>query len=107
MSENIPEKLSAEEIVEVREEVGLSQEKLAQVLNVTQTTLSRWETGKSEPHPGSQEKLVAINKLVEEQKQNEEITMDEILEAVLIGIGSGVLGNAIINALQGDDDEED
>ena len=106
MSEGTPEKLSPEEIVEVREEVGLSQEKLAQVLSVTQTTLSRWETGKSEPHPGSQEKLVAIRKLVEEQKKNEEITMDKILEAVLVGIGSGVLGQAIIDALQGDNDEE-
>jgi len=44
-------------IKEFRQQFGLTQEKLAQKLGVSFTTINRWERGKSEPSPLALEKL--------------------------------------------------
>ena len=40
-------------IKEIRKKFGMSQRQLGQLLGVSQTTISAWETGRSEPDIGS------------------------------------------------------
>ena len=37
-------------VKQARQDMGLSQEELAQALNVSYVTINRWENGKSEPN---------------------------------------------------------
>lgn len=76
----------------LRKQSGLSQEELANRLNVTRQTISKWEVGDSTP---DMEKLIAISDLFnvsldelvkgEEPQQNEvkKSTLDNIKESVL------------------------
>jgi transcriptional regulator with XRE-family HTH domain len=43
----------------IRESAGVSQAELAAVLDVRQTTLSRWETGSRRPRHGLLERYIA------------------------------------------------
>ncbi|PKN00323.1 MAG: XRE family transcriptional regulator [Elusimicrobia bacterium HGW-Elusimicrobia-2] len=47
-------------IGQLREESGLTQENLAQKLNVSFSTVNRWETGKSEPHGKAKTKILEL-----------------------------------------------
>lgn len=49
-----------EKLISLRKKQGLSQEELAEKLNVTRQTISKWELGQSKP---DMEKLVEISKL--------------------------------------------
>ena len=42
---------------QVREKSGLSQEKLASILNVSQKTVSSWEIGRTSPRPWQMEHI--------------------------------------------------
>ena len=58
-----------EKILQLRKKMGLSQEELAEKLNVTRQTISKWETNQSSP---DFEKIVPLCDLFE-------ITTDELL----------------------------
>ena len=56
-------------LYELRKQKGLSQEELANRLNVSRQTVSKWEVGESSP---DMEKLVAISELFD-------ISLDELV----------------------------
>ena len=56
-------------IFDLRKEKGLSQEKLAEQINVTRQTISNWELGETFPNP---EQLVLLSKALEK-------SVDELL----------------------------
>jgi DNA-binding transcriptional regulator YiaG len=49
--------MQAEEIKKIRESLGLTQEKFARLLNVTTTSINRWENGVAKPSPLAVEKI--------------------------------------------------
>jgi len=51
---------TAEEILELRESLGLSQAKMAEELGVRQQTISEWETGRYEPRGASARMLSVL-----------------------------------------------
>lgn len=59
----------ANRLYELRKQKGLSQEELANQLNVTRQTVSKWEVGDSAP---DMEKLIALSELFE-------ISLDELV----------------------------
>jgi putative transcriptional regulator len=56
------EKLSAEEIAEVRKKEGVSQAVFAKYLNVTVGLVSQWERGEKQPRGASLELLALVRK---------------------------------------------
>lgn len=54
--------MQAKEVKEIRESLGLTQEKFAQLLNVTTGTINRWEKGVSKPSPLAIEKIESCMK---------------------------------------------
>ena len=50
----------AKKIREYRERKFLTQEELAEVLNVSYVSVSRWETGRFEPTMDTKKKLVSL-----------------------------------------------
>jgi len=56
------EKLSPEEIVEVRKLAGVSQAVFASYLNVTAGLVSQWERGEKHPHGSSLKLLTLVQK---------------------------------------------
>ena len=62
----------ANKIYNTRKEKGLSQEKLAEKINVTRQTISNWELGETSPNP---EQLIllskSLNKSIDELVGNE------------------------------------
>ncbi|CAN5406407.1 hypothetical protein BH20ACI2_BH20ACI2_27240 [soil metagenome] len=56
-----PKQLSAEEIVEVRKELNVSQAVFARYLNISQRTVQSWEQGLGKPS-GASLKLLSIAK---------------------------------------------
>jgi putative transcriptional regulator len=65
--------MNAKEIKQMRQKLGLSQQKFATELGVGIASVFRWESGRSEPSPLALEKLrelyrkiVKMNSLVEE-----------------------------------------
>ena len=59
----------SEKLFELRRQKGMSQEDLADKLNVSRQTISKWETGSTTPE---MEKLIEMSKLFE-------ITIDELV----------------------------
>lgn len=47
-------------IRELRQEMGLTQEKFAAKLGVTFPTINRWENGRSHPSPLAMEKVISL-----------------------------------------------
>ena len=54
--------MTAEQIKELRSKLGISQDKLAAMLNVAPYTVRRWESGKVTPSPLAEDKLKNIFK---------------------------------------------
>jgi putative transcriptional regulator len=50
------------DIKSMRQKLGLTQEKFAQVLGVTFGTVNRWEKGKTKPSPLAVEKMKKIER---------------------------------------------
>jgi len=59
-------------IYHLRKEKGLSQEKLAEKINVTRQTISNWELGETSPNP---EQLILLSKVL--QKSIDELVGNE------------------------------
>ncbi len=51
-----------DKVKHVRNQLKLSQEKFASLLGVSFATVNRWETGRSMPTYGAQQKFIAICK---------------------------------------------
>lgn len=51
-----------DKVKHVRNQLKLSQEKFASLLGVSFATVNRWETGRSMPTYGAQQKFIAIYK---------------------------------------------
>lgn len=67
-----------EKIIKLRKQRNLSQEELAEKLNVTRQTISKWELGQSKP---DMDKLIEMSKLFEvgvETLTNDEMTLENI-----------------------------
>lgn len=52
--------MNDKDIKKLRLKLGLSQEKLAQILGVSFGTVNRWEAGKSKPSPLAIEKIISL-----------------------------------------------
>lgn len=75
----------------LRKQKGLSQEELANCLNVSRQTISKWEVGDSTP---DMEKLIAISDLFE-------ISLDElVMDKVPTHIGETSTKSEIVNELK-------
>lgn len=49
--------MQADEIKNIRKSLGITQERFARLLNVSFTTINRWEKGRSKPSPLAVEKM--------------------------------------------------
>ena len=59
-------------IVKLRTELGRSQEKFAELLGVSNVTVSRWESAGKIPRKASQEKLQKLHDFLEGRKKERE-----------------------------------
>jgi transcriptional regulator with XRE-family HTH domain len=53
----------------IRDKSGINSRDVAQLLQTTPQTVSRWQNGESAPHPKSLERLLALDWLVEQLSQ--------------------------------------
>ena len=75
-------------LYELRKQKGLSQEELANRLNVSRQTVSKWEVGESTP---DMEKLVAmsdlfgisLDELVLDKKENQSVASEQVVKSEL------------------------
>lgn len=58
-----------EEVRKLRRGLGLTQEELARLLNVSARTISRWERGASFPHPLAREKIRRWQRILERAQE--------------------------------------
>lgn len=78
-------------LYQLRKQKGLSQEELANRLNVSRQTVSKWEVGDSTP---DMEKLVAISDLFE-------ISLDElVMDKALLHVGENTIKSEIVSELK-------
>jgi putative transcriptional regulator len=86
--------ITSKEIKELREKLGATQGEFAKSLGVSFSTISRWESGQSQPTDMQEEQLVALKQLIE----NKEIDIDKKKLRKMLGlIGiSGVITTAVI-----------
>lgn len=90
--------ITPEEIRKLREKIGATQGDFAKALGISFSTVSRWESGKSEPTDIQEEQLVALKQLIDDQKIN--IDKRKIRKLLtLMGIG-GVIATATIAGLK-------
>jgi len=52
--------MEPDRIKEIRQEMGLTQEKFARMVGVTVTTISRWERGQVAPHQLAVDKILEL-----------------------------------------------
>ncbi len=69
VTEEEPEVLdfSPEELKKLRERLDLSQQELAELIEVSPITISSWETGKSSPRQASRERIEAVGSMDSEE----------------------------------------
>ena len=63
--------ITAEEIKQIRETLGRTQEGMAAIVEVSQVTWSRWERGESSPLPVFIKKLEKLKRIVSGRKEAE------------------------------------
>lgn len=66
-----------ERIIRYRSEKGLSQQELADLLQVSRQTVSRWESGKSRPQPGQAAHIFARLQIEPEGDDAADVRADE------------------------------
>ena len=87
--------MTGKEIEKIRKCLGMTQAELAEALGVSFSTISRWETSKSEPDDKQEEQLQVLKELAEK----EEIDKKK-LRKLLIRIGiAGVIPLAVIGGI--------
>jgi len=87
-------KLSPEEIKELRQKLGLTQEEFGRLLGVGFATVNRWENGKAEPKGPVEEVLWKLKLLLEEAEKGRGFTLDDIVKII-----QGLLTGSTINQL--------
>ena len=75
-----------EKIFNARKEAGFTQEALAKKMKVSASTISAWETGKSEPSDKELEKLEKILVISEEEEGLFKTAVLDVLSVIFIGI---------------------
>ncbi|GJQ50894.1 MAG: helix-turn-helix domain-containing protein [Candidatus Kuenenia stuttgartiensis] len=84
--------MGAKEIKELREKLGATQSEFAKALGISFSTVSRWESGISQPDDTQEEQLIALKQLVD----NKDVDQKKIRKMLgLMGIG-GVIATAVI-----------
>lgn len=79
-----------------REEKGMSQEELAQAMNVTRQTVSSWETGRTEPDIDTLHKIaVYLDTTIEELIYSRRLDEDKSVKKVIIGNNGENVKNGI------------
>lgn len=63
--------ITAEDIKQIRETLGRTQEGMAAIVEVSQVTWSRWERGESAPLPVFTKKLEKLKRIIGVQKEAE------------------------------------
>lgn len=56
----------AKKLDDIQERSGISGREVAQLLDTTPQTVSRWRQGRTSPHPGSLERLLKLDWLVDQ-----------------------------------------
>ena len=87
-----------ENILKLRKEKGLSQEELAEKLNVTRQTISNWELGETQPTPSQLKVLskifqISIDKILDNDIENslvDKVSNTEKLAGTIIRILKGI-----------------
>ncbi len=99
-------KSMGELITFLRKEKGMTQNDLAQKMNVTDKAVSKWERDLSRPDINSIPKLaeilgISVEELVNAQTKEENKKLDEIVNVALIGIGLAMGICTIVTSLLG------
>ena len=99
-------KSMGELITFLRKEKGMTQNDLAQKMNVTDKAVSKWERDLSRPDINSIPKLaeilgITVEELVNAQTKEENKKIDEIVNVALIGIGLAMGICTIVTSLLG------
>lgn len=99
-------KSMGELITFLRKEKGMTQNDLAQKMNVTDKAVSKWERDLSRPDINSIPKLaeilgITVEELVNAQTKEENKKLDEIVNVALIGIGLAMGICTIVTSLLG------
>ena len=99
-------KSMGELITFLRKEKGMTQNDLAQKMNVTDKAVSKWERDLSRPDINSIPKLaeilgISVEELVIAQTKEENKRLDEIVNVALIGIGLAMGICTIVTSLLG------
>ena len=63
---------AAEDIKNLRESLGMTQEEFAREVGVSFSTVSRWETGRGEPSPLARQRLAKLGLWVDGVLQQED-----------------------------------
>lgn len=99
--------MTAEEIKEIREALGISQEEFADLLGVQFSTVNRWENNKSKPQGQNEQILTLLKIIIDEAKDKKsELSIDDIKKLMkdfksgkALGMLSGFLPTGLAGAL--------
>ena len=61
--------MTPDEIKKIREKLGLTQERFAKLINITNSTVNRWENGHSKPSPLAVDKIISLTTAMENVKK--------------------------------------
>ncbi|MBM4274067.1 MAG: helix-turn-helix domain-containing protein [Deltaproteobacteria bacterium] len=84
--------LTREDIRKIRGALGLTEKEMGKLIGVTQTSISRYETGTSKPTADAENKILQLQSVIEDQK--ELLAFREILSS-----GGGIAAAASILTL--------
>ena len=98
--------MTSKDIREIRNKLGVSQTAFAYLLNISFSTLNRWENDKSSPDEESVNKLQGLKELLEQdgidkRKLLESIKTVGITSALTIGTVAGLIRSPAMAALLG------
>jgi DNA-binding XRE family transcriptional regulator len=100
--------MSPEEIRLLREELGLSQRKFSQLLDVHHGTIANWEEGRSTPSPMKVSVMRDLRKRARQEKR-QGTNAEEWIEALLVAAAGGAFGvmlGKIYEGLSNDNSED-
>jgi len=83
--------MNGKEIKDLRDTLGMSQDDFAKALGISFSTISRWESGKSEPSYKQEQQLEALKSLSEEK----DIDIVEVRKMLTVMGTTGVVTLAV------------